>query len=169
MSSKASNYFKFCPVCGGKLKVNQAHPTCIKCGFIFYQNSKPTSSAFLINAQGELMLVKRRVAPFRGYWDVPGGFLEEGEDPIVGLKRELYEELGVRLKNIALHGLYQDWYVDQYKLYTINIIYTAQIASGTLKPQDDISEYQWFTKKTIPWSRLAFSWIRPCLKDFFKN
>lgn len=169
LSSK--QFFKYCPVCGEKLKTmkaKHAHPICTQCGFEFFQNSKPTTAAFIKNKKGEIMLVKRGIKPFYGYWDTPGGFLEEGEDPVAGLKRELYEELGVRLKKIQLFGLYPDTYNHQFKLHILNVIYTAEIASGIPHSQDDVSEYKWFTKKTIPWSRLSFKWIRPALNDLFK-
>jgi hypothetical protein len=43
--------YKFCPQCGKALKQivenNHRRLQCIACGFIFYQNSKPTSSAII--------------------------------------------------------------------------------------------------------------------------
>ena len=41
----------------------------------------------------EVLLGRRKHEPRQGYWDLPGGFLEEGEEPLEGLRRELREGL----------------------------------------------------------------------------
>lgn len=56
-------------------------------------------SALILNSEGDL-LVQRRPAcrpndPIADLWETPGGKVEEGEDLITGLVRELEEELGV--------------------------------------------------------------------------
>lgn len=115
------------------------------------------------------MLVKRGINPRKGYWDTPGGFLEEWETPEVGARRELKEELGVTLKNVKLLGVYLDAYVEHYRAATMNIVYVAEIASGRIKPQDDVAGYRWFRPVQLPWKRLAFPWIRQALKDYLRN
>lgn len=47
--------------------------------------------AFVLNYDGELLLVKERG---RDWWDIPGGGLDHGESIKEGLARELYEEVG---------------------------------------------------------------------------
>lgn len=172
MTSKSHSIFKYCPVCGAKLSRRKhdhlVRLVCSKCDFVYYQNSKPTVSALIKNKRGEILLVKRAVKPNLGYWDTPGGFLENGEDPILGLKREMKEELNITLKNIRYFGMYTDFYFERYNLYTLNIIYTCHIASGKIKPQDDVSEFRWFKKKDLPFKKLAFRWIDKALKNFIK-
>jgi len=46
---------------------------------------------------GRLLLVKRGVEPYKGCWDIPGGFLEAGEHPEDGAVREGQEETGLKL------------------------------------------------------------------------
>jgi len=166
-------YFKYCPRCSGKLLIKKQEGVkrlvCKKCNFVFYQNSKPTASAFFTNQKGQIMLVKRNIKPKFGYWDAPGGFLEEGEDPIVGLKREMKEELGVSIHNIKYLGVYIDWYECGYNMSTLNIIYSAMIKFGEPRPMSDVGEIKWFDKGKIPWPKLAFPrWMRPALKDWIK-
>jgi len=141
---------------------------CSKCDFVFYQNSKPTASAFIANKKTQILLVKRNIEPKYGYWDAPGGFLEEGEKPVKGVKREIKEELGVAIKIGRLIGIYMDWYLSGYNMSTLNIIYEAKIVAGNMKPMSDVGELKWFDKKKIPWSKLAFKWMKPALKDWLK-
>ncbi|MFH1207445.1 MAG: NUDIX domain-containing protein [Patescibacteria group bacterium] len=170
MNYSANAYFKFCPHCGAKYSRFQKKGMlrCSRCRYDFYQNSKPTVSVFLEDVQNRILLVKRAVNPKKGWWDSPGGFLEDGEEPRRGLFREIKEELGITLKEVRLLGVYMDTYRHGYDLNTLNLIYLAKIRSGALKPMDDINGYRWFRKNSIPWSRLSFRWLTKALRDLIK-
>lgn len=172
MKKNKFNQFKFCPMCAGKLVVKKMDHTqrqvCQKCGFIFYQNSKPTSSAIFSDSKNRILLAKRKINPKKGLWDLPGGFLEEGEDPIKGLKREMKEELGINIQVGPLIGIYLDDYLGSWKSKTLNIAYKVESFEGKMTPADDITEIKWFSKTKIPWKKLAFPWIKSVLKDWLK-
>ena len=53
--------------------------------------------AFILDHNGHLLLVKRsQVDPHMpNGWDIPGGRLEPGENPLTGLQREVSEEVGL--------------------------------------------------------------------------
>lgn len=52
----------------------------------------------LIDAHGRVLIARRAARRHQGgLWEFPGGKLEPGETPLQGLRRELYEELGVRI------------------------------------------------------------------------
>lgn len=74
---------------------------CTKCGWVHYHNSRPTVSA-VIAKNGKVLLCQRAAGPFKGKWDLPGGFIEERESPEEGLRREMKEELGIDLKDVRL-------------------------------------------------------------------
>lgn len=167
--------YKFCPCCGGKLSLKVIHSgesrrlTCQNCGYIFYQNSKPTASAFIFNKKGELLLVKRRWPPGKGLWDVPGGFLENGEEPIKGLKRELKEELNINIQVDKILGIIMDKYKFQGEIVkTLNILYLVKKYQGKIKCDTDVGEARWFRKEKLP-PRYAFRWINQALKLWPKN
>jgi 8-oxo-dGTP diphosphatase len=52
------------------------------------------ASAVIENG-GQVLLVENRRADGRIDWSMPGGVIEEGEDPVLGLHREVNEETGL--------------------------------------------------------------------------
>ncbi|MFH0805157.1 MAG: NUDIX hydrolase [Patescibacteria group bacterium] len=168
MSSSADNFFQFCPRCG-RPYAGRHRPgvfACSGCDFRFYQNSKPTASAFILDSRGQVLLVRRAIEPKWGWWDTPGGFLEDGEHPLPGLRREIREELGVGLRSVQLFGVHMDRYDHQgLWIHTLNFIYTAALGRGNIRPQDDVASVGWFGRKQIPWRRLGFRWLRAKLHD----
>lgn len=155
-----NSQFKFCPMCASamgfiKPKYDEFERSmCTACGYIDYNNSKPASSALILNDKNEVLLVKRAWYPYKGLWDVPGGFVEGGEHPEAGCKREIMEELGVRVELDGLFDIEMDVYTDGteesatqvsgHGVYVMSIYYKAHIVSGEVKPTDEIEGYEWF-------------------------
>ena len=135
--------YSFCPKCGDKLKIskheNKPRLQCGACGFIFYQNAKPTASVLIENDKGEILLTQRAIEPLKGYWDTAGGFCEEDEHPEIAARREIKEELGVEVELTGLIGIIMDRYGDDGD-WTINMYYSGRIKSGEIKPADDIDD-----------------------------
>lgn len=94
--------------------------------------------------------------PFRGYWDVPGGFIDNGEDPVTALKREMTEELGVSVHVESLFTAEADTYpahgVPAEASNTLCLYYICSFieASPKLIPEDDIVAYGWFPLDKLP-------------------
>lgn len=164
--------YNYCPKCGGDLKeafVNEEKQPglkCQKCGFVFYQNSKPTSSALIFDGR-RVLLGKRKIDPAKGAWDIPGGFLELGEHPETGLRREIKEELGVEIKIKNLLGIFMDTYGGEGDA-TLNICYIAEIEHGEPVASDDVEELKWFDLNKLP-ENLAFKNNREMLNAFKKS
>ncbi|MDA2922538.1 NUDIX domain-containing protein [Patescibacteria group bacterium AH-259-L07] len=164
--------YTFCPKCAGKfqeIKDNASHLQCIQCNFVFYQDSKPTASVILENDKGEVLLTRRAGEPFKGYWDLPGGFCELDEHPELTAKREMKEELGVDIELTGFIGIYTDHYPDQGDVeYTLNIIYTGKIIQGELRPDDDVDACQWFSLNQLP-ANIAFKNGQQALQELKKQ
>ncbi|HKA27450.1 MAG TPA: NUDIX hydrolase, partial [Gaiellaceae bacterium] len=149
--------WKICPRCGAELAGDTARRTCGTCGFVVYAGSKPTASALCV-ANGRVLLARRAHPPFEGFWDIPGGFLNEGEDPLDGLRRELKEETGLDVEPERFLGIWVDRYGgDSTAKATLNLYWTARVVGGEATAADDVSELRWFDRDELPSpSELAF-------------
>jgi ADP-ribose pyrophosphatase YjhB (NUDIX family) len=161
--------YSFCPVCGKELPP-AARPAgivrlhaCASCGFEFWQNSKPAVGALIArdNSSGpEVLLARRGIDPYKDFWDVPGGYLENGEHPPEGLVREMREELQARVKVHELVDAEIDEYpredVAEEARFVLSLYYRCELVSeGPLVPGDDVVEARWFPLSALP-ERLAF-------------
>jgi mutator protein MutT len=156
--------WKHCPVCATSVAPGDRSVECPQCGFVTYAHSMPTASAVVGDEEGRVLLSKRAVNPFAGRWDVPGGFVEEGEHPVDCLRREFREEAGIELADERLLGIWIDRY--EYKrrvVATLNVYYTARIADGTPEAADDVAELRWFARDEVPVGELAFGHIEDVL------
>mgnify|MGYP001582126323 CR=1 FL=1 len=124
---------------------------CPACGHIAFRNAKPAVGV-LIERDGKLLLVRRERAPYKGSWDIPGGFLEQDEHPRKGALREAREETGLRIALDALLGVYQDKNGGD---HTLNLYYKAHVTGGREIAGDDADDLRWFAPRDIP-TRIAF-------------
>ena len=77
----------------------------------------------LFNKNGQMLITKRRNNQFMsGYWELPGGKIEVGENKKDSLKRELFEELGVTVKKSYLkHTMFHQYPDKVVKLWIYNV------------------------------------------------
>lgn len=104
---------------------------------------------------GRILLLKRletkRFLP--GFYDFPGGKVEEGEDPNIAILRELKEETGMIGKIIRPYNIWHSIAErDGNKEHAIEVDYLIKVKAPkkiTLSP-DEHSEYVWVDKHNIP-------------------
>ena len=98
--------YKDCPVCGKNITKSKPNLfICSSCGFHFYQNPIPATGVIIINKRNEVLLVKRKFPPYKNYWDVPGGFIEQNESAEESMKRQLMES-GVEISRLGRRSGY---------------------------------------------------------------
>jgi 8-oxo-dGTP diphosphatase len=142
--------WRFCPRCREELRGDEQRLECPACGFVVYASSKATAGA-LVEDGSRVLLARRAEEPYKGYWDIPGGFLEEGEHPLDGLRRELREETGLEVEPLEFLGAWMDRYGgDSTAAATLNLYWTARSTGGDPEPADDVSELRWFERDELP-------------------
>ncbi|MBI1797372.1 MAG: NUDIX hydrolase [Candidatus Eisenbacteria bacterium] len=157
---------RHCPRCGTRLVRRDDHgrprPTCPACGFIHYRNPAPAAGVILAGRAGVLM-VRRRYDPAAGAWCLPAGFMEYGETPERCAVRELREETGVKARLTGLFGVYAG--LDDPRVRSVLILYTAERVAGRVAPGDDAIEARYFGLARLP-RRIAFASHRTALAEF---
>lgn len=135
----------------------QTVPVCQNktCGFVFWQNAKPTICVLIPNESGQLLLTVRAIEPEKGKLDLPGGFLHEDEHPDDCARREIKEELGVDIAITGQAGHVIDHYGHEGD-YTLNVGIIAKIMGGALSPSNELAAIAWANPKEIDRTQLAF-------------
>jgi 8-oxo-dGTP diphosphatase len=160
---------KFCPACGGALATaleSYGPQRCAACGAEHFRNSKPCAGALILR-DGRVLLARRAVEPFKDHWDIPGGFLHEDEHPEDGVRREIMEETGLRVRLVSMLGIYMDRYGgDDADEWTMNIYYiAAPLDAVEPRAGDDASELRWFPPDALP-ANMAFKHSHQVLADW---
>ena len=123
---------------------------CSHCNFIDYVNPKIVAGAVVESGDGRILLCKRAIAPRKGYWTLPAGFMELGETVEQAAAREALEEACASIEIKQLLAAYSVARIGQ-----VQIMFTAKLTSGiAVGPEsEDVGLFEW---KDIPWAELAF-------------
>ncbi len=142
--------YKFCPVCGTQLvhmhRTGEVRPVCPNCDYTVYYDPKVAVVMRVIHDDA-VLLVRRGVAPEKGNWALPAGFVNADEDPAHAAAREIREETGLLVNNVRLLDVFAnpgDATAD------IMIAYGADVVGGQLAAADDALEAVFFTADDLP-------------------
>jgi 8-oxo-dGTP diphosphatase len=142
---------RFCSQCGAELHDEvcdgRMRPVCSVCGHIAYLNPIPSVAAVLTKGR-QILLVKRNIAPGKGKWCLPGGFMEAGETMEQAVYREVAEETGVACRNAHLLGaetVLGGFYGD-----VVVLCCGAEAFDGRLTAGGDADETRFFDVDDLP-------------------
>lgn len=147
----------FCSRCGSKLRFGaipgeERHRlACPSCGFVAYVNPRLVVTTLPVTDAGELVLIRRGIAPAIGSWAQPGGFLEVDESVTEAARRETLEETGLVIEPGAIVGLYT-----RLEAAVVVIAFEARIVGGAPRTSAESLEVRSFPPAEIPWDGIAF-------------
>ncbi|MFP4227092.1 MAG: NUDIX domain-containing protein [Desulfobacterales bacterium] len=158
---------RFCHFCGHPLaeKTVDGHARlfCQACDIPIYENPVPAACIVTIDDADRLLLVKRSVEPKKGYWCLPGGFMELQETPEEAGLRELHEETGLTGKIDCLLGVTTNNSQQYDTVLMVGFLVTSY--EGELIAGDDADAADWFTYPDLP--EIAFDSHRRFISQYY--
>ena len=100
---------------------------------------------FIIN-DNMVLLIKKFGGPYNGKLDLPGGTIEFGEKPEDALKRELMEEVGIKVIDYQLFdadSVFFDWRVKEgvlVKVHHIGIFFKVLNYNNEIKKEVEVND-----------------------------
>ena len=158
-------HHNFCGACG---QVTSTTPLdrsrkCEACNIAFYPRLSP-SIIVLINKGDEILLAKNAHA--RGnFYSTLAGFVEPGESIEETVHREVFEEVGLKVKNLKYYSS-QSWPFPN----SLMLGFHAEYDSGELVLQEEeIADAQWFHYNNLPHKPAMMSISGWLIDDFIKR
>lgn len=103
-----------------------------------------TAGAIVTDARGRVLLLKHRFRPGTA-WGMPGGFMEEGEQPEEALRRELREEIGLEVEKLNVFTTRAFRVPRQ-----VEIVFRCQAMGNADELNYEIQRAAWFSPAELP-------------------
>lgn len=164
--------FRYCPKCGSEyFEINSFKSKhCSSCGFTYYQNPSSSTAAFIRNAKGELLVVRRAKEPAKDTLDLPGGFVDNGETAEEGILREIKEETGLEVQQVeylfSIPNIYRYSGMD---IHTLDMFYLCHVEEDEVRPADDVAECMWIPLGKVYVERFGLRSIRQAVHTFLQR
>lgn len=138
---------KFCGRCGHKTEpgAGERSMVCPECGLIEYPKISPAVIT-AVTCQDKLLLTKYAGGSYKN-WALVAGFVEVGETFKAAVRREVMEEVGLKVSNIRYYKS-QPWSFSDSAM----IGFFAELeGDDTITLQEsELSEARWFSREEIP-------------------
>jgi ADP-ribose pyrophosphatase YjhB (NUDIX family) len=144
----------YCIQCGTKLKLaipdndDFERLVCPACNHIIYA---PISVlvGVLLHFEDKILWIKRGIAPYKGLWTFPSGYLEENESVQEAAARELKEETGIDVSPSSLipFGVLSITPINQI-YFTFHYKCDKALAVQLTR---EVSDWGWYSESNAPW------------------
>ena len=142
---------------------NRKRIVCRNCRTIHYQNPKIVTGCLPVWGD-RVLLCRRAIEPAYGLWNIPSGYLENGETVVEGARREVREEAAAEVVVQYLITLYNLTKVNQ-----VYLQFVGELVEGRYGIGSESLECRLFSEREIPWDDMAFTSSAYTLHAYFDN
>jgi len=144
--------FRYCPLCATELQPlaqledsgEKVRLRCPACGWTHWNNPTPVLAAVIECADRDGRVLLARNAAWSGrMFALVTGFMEAGESPESGIRREVAEETALQVDALDLIGVYEFERMNQ-----VIIAYHA-LAHGEVRLSPELAEYKLFAPRDV--------------------
>jgi ADP-ribose pyrophosphatase YjhB (NUDIX family) len=159
----------FCVNCGAPLEVRVIEgrevEACRNDSFVLWHDPK-VSTAVVVEVDGGIVLGRRAIEPGYGLWCLPGGFVNDDEDPAAAAARECREEINAQVELTGLIGVYHIAKAGAPSM--VGIAYRGRLIDGARPSAGaEMLEVGVFDLESLP--ELAFPSHRTVLAEYLKS
>ncbi len=125
----------------------------------------------MILRKDSILLVERGRAPLKGFWSLPGGVLELGEQLAAAIVREVKEETGLDVEPVSVVEIFERIMRDkagQPEYHYVLIDYFCKVRGGELAAGDDSSKAEWVKRKDLASLKLTEGTL-PVIEQTFER
>ncbi len=158
-----------CPKCGSDTRVevpaddSMPRYVCTGCATVLYENPKPVVGC-VTEHEGRILLCKRAIKPQLGFWTVPAGFMELGENLGEAALRETREEACAEVTLGPMLAV-----VDVIQAGQVHVFFRGKLATPEFAAGDESLDVMLYEPAEIPWDEIAFSSGNIALKQFLEQ
>lgn len=179
------NDFKICPMCGSNKIENHGNRKwmCPNCGFDLYNNVATAVGLIIQDKNKNVLFEVRAKEPRKGFYALPGGFVDFDESAEEAAMRECREEIGVGIDNVKyLCSAPNTYEYKNLEYKTCDIFFTADLPPQfesiedfikSLKPEESevlgFKSFRVASLEDIEKISLAFESARITLKKFLEK
>ena len=117
------------------------------------ENVKLMNMCRIVETNTHKVLVQERIKSWQGI-AFPGGKIEIGESIVPSIKREVYEETGLKLNTVKICGI-KDWYDKKTKERYLIFLFTSDDYSGEIISKTSEGKVYWISEKELKTAKLA--------------
>jgi NAD+ diphosphatase len=169
---EAADCFNFCPRCGRAIEgAAGARPfRCGACGFVYFFNAAVSVAVIILDAADprRSLFIRRGHDPGKDKLAFAGGFVDPGETIETAARREVREEVGLELTDVAWLGSFPNNYHYLDVVYPVADLFFVARAPRPHEAAalDGVAGIEWLDPATIDPNDIAFPSMRAALAQY---
>ena len=114
----------------------------------------------------KLLWIQRKLEPKRGFWAIPGGFMEAGETTAEGAARELWEEAGIRLapETLEFYMTGTITFINQ-----VYVAFRARVDSEDCAAGEEALAAAFYSREECPWDQVAYPEVNDSIRRAYDD